>query len=74
MAASQKEVKITTVVADGLDVVAVCFQVGERKDIFLPDAAAKIALELLAASYAARAEQAVHNYAAKHGLLDMRLT
>lgn len=66
--AASKEVTITTVVADGLDIVAVCFQVGERKDIFLPDAASRIALELLAASYAARAEQSIHNFIKKHGL------
>lgn len=70
---AEHEVQISTVVADNLDIVAVCFQIGDRKDILLPDAAAKIALELLAASYGARAEQTLINYAKKHGLTDMRL-
>lgn len=66
--AASKEVVITTVVADGLDVVAVKLQIGNRVDILLPDAASKIALELLAASYAARAEQSMHNFIKKHNL------
>jgi hypothetical protein len=67
--ATSKQVHISTVIADELDVIAVRFKVGDRSDIFLPDAAANIALELLAASYAARAEQSVRNYAKKNGLV-----